>query len=324
MRKDKNSIKRIEKTPPKSFEKNYQIPFVYQTYTVSGGNVDYFINKCAKNGVMLLNVKKISVNQVVLTIKLRQTKKFFAITKDLCYNIKKVKGSGLFYPVFYLSKNIGLVLGALVFATIAFFANDFIFGFSYIGSGAVYSQKLSEYLQVKGVKVYSRFSQIDLKGLQNDILRESPYLTFASCKKEGNRLVVRTELAQTPAERLEGNVKEVRADTDGVIEFIKVYRGTAVVCVGDQVKKGDLLVDGYAVIKEQTIPINVIASVTIKANCFYEYFSPYDNCQEQAKVFAEVYFADRQAQSKEVEKTAVKGGFIYKVTLSYLRVYCVG
>lgn len=324
MWKDKNSNERIAKFPERKPKRSLRLPLVYQTYSVNGANVDYFINKCAKKGITLINVKKTSVNGVVLTIKLNQTKKFFAINKDLCYNIKKIKSSGLLYPVYYLSKNIGLVLGALVFAIVSFFASDLIFGFSYIGTGAIYSQKLSEYLNVKGVKVYSRFSEIDLKSLQNDILRESPYLTFASCEKQGNRLIIRTELAEIPTQRLEGNVKELRADVDGVVELVKVYRGTATVSVGDQVNSGDLLVDGYALIKEQILPINVIAEVTLKANCFYEYFSPKDNLEEQAQVFAEVYFADRQAKCSKVEKITVQGGFKYKVTLDFLRIYCVG
>ncbi len=314
MRKDKEFRKGL----------SLPIPAVYQTYSVSGMNVDYFLGKCVKNGLTLFNVRKINRTTVILTIKLQENNKFFAIAKDLCYNIKKIKGSGFLYPIFYLLKNAGLIIGSVIFIALAVISSDYILDISYSGTGSVYQSQISQYLSLKGVSVYSRFSKIDLNRLQDDILRENPYLSFASCKKVGNRLQVELALSNPKTEILDGNVFELRADCAGVVQSLKIYSGTATVSVGDNVKEGDLLVGGYAFIKEQQIKINVIASVTLRCECVYEYFSEENGEEEKAQLFAEIYYADKQANSAEVEKFSTNSGFVYKVTLSYLRVYCVG
>ena len=103
-----------------------------------------------------------------------------------------------------------------------------------------------------------------------------------------------------------------------------MYRGTAIVSVGSSVKAGDLLVDGIAVIKEQTVKINLLASITISCSATQEYRSEVEGEEEKAILFVEQNFADREIVSSTVKTEKINGEYVYSVTVCYKRVLCAG
>ena len=296
----------------------------YSTFEVRGLNLDRLINTLGKRGVGLIDVKKYSVRRLRVKVNSADDEKFFAITKELCYNIKKTGDGGKFYPFLYLYRNTGLLIGALLFIVSLVFINDIIFSFSFTGSGRIYAREIREYLNERGITEYTRFSDIDLKSLGNEILADNPHLSFADCRKAGNRLEIDTALSDEPVRTLDGNVKELRTDTAGVVESIKVYRGTAAVSEGQEVNEGDLLVDGYATVKEERVEINVIASVTLIAPFYFEYRSADPNAALIALMYAEEALGEKEILNSAVEKISDGGEYVFKVVLSYRKVFFAG
>ncbi len=294
------------------------------TYLIKGLNLDRFINTAKKRGIALYELKKYANNRLLVTVNFEESGKFFAIAKELCYNIKKVRDKGRAYPLLALYRSLGVVIGCLIISLSVICVNDYIFSFSFTGSGSVYKREVERYLGTCGIKEYSRFSDIDFDLLEDGILAQNPHLSFASCKKVGNRLVIDLALSTKKVETLKGDVYALYSDTDGVIEDIKVYRGTAVVSAGQSVRVGDLLVDGVAVIKEQTVKINLLASVTINCEGEYQYRSKIEGEEEKAVMFAEQYFDDREVLSSSVRVENIDGEYVYNVTVRYRRVICAG
>ena len=101
------------------------------TYKVEGLNLDRFINHLKKQGVSLYNIKKMGNNRLIVTVSFNQSRKFFAIAKELCYNIKKVKENGKALPLLMLWRRVGIVVGAIIFSIACYFFNDFIYVFSF-------------------------------------------------------------------------------------------------------------------------------------------------------------------------------------------------
>lgn len=297
---------------------------LFSKFEIRGMNLDRLINTLGKRGVGLNDVKKISNKRLEVTVNSSDNEKFFAITKELCYNVKKTGDGGRLYPALYLYRNIGLLVGALFFLTSLVFVNDIIFSFSFTGSGSIYSREIREYLNGRGVKEYTRFSDIDLQALGDEILADNPHLSFADCRKSGNRLEIETALSTNQVKTLDGDVKELRADRSGVVEKIKVYRGTAAVAEGQQVSAGDLLVEGYATVREERVEINVIAVVTVIAGFEYEYKTADENAADLALMYAEQEIKEKEILNSSVKKTASGGEYVYKVTLSYRKVYFAG
>ena len=297
---------------------------VYSQYRITGFNLDNLINYVKKRGITLVNVKKFQQNVMIVCVKHSESEKFFAIAKELCYNIKKIKDKGAFYPFLYLYKNIGLVIGSVILLVISIFANDFIFKIDFKGTGSVLKREIELCLQENGVTEFSRFSNLDVDELSRKLLSSNQRLTFVECRKEGNVLVVNSALASGSKDKLNGNAKELVSDVDGVVEELKIYRGSALVSVGDEIKKGQTLVDGHVTVKDQELEVNVLAVAYIKSKETYQHSSSRLLDKDSILAVYEEEFDDGEIIESKVNYFPTGKGYQYIVEIYYRRIIMVG
>ncbi len=298
--------------------------YLFTTYQVKGLNLDRFINYLKKQGIPLYQLKKRSNNCLLVSVNFFDRQKFFAIAKELCYNIKKVGENGKAYPLLSIFRSVGLVIGLVAILITCIIFDNYIFSFAFTGSGSVYKREVLEYLSGRGIKEYTTFSSIDLKRLEDDILSENSHLSFVSCQKKGNRLAIELVLSADKVDRLEGNHFELYSNCNGIVEDIKVYRGEAKVEKGQRVKKGDLLVDGNLLIKEQPVKVNILACVSLKTLYSYEYRSTLSGQEDIAQVLAEQFYSPLSIIESFVTAKEDNGEYIYCVDLWARKVLSVG
>lgn len=289
-------------------------------YEVEGLNQNLLLNALARRGVCVKNVEKFSAKKMRISISSSEKEKFFAITDELCYNVKQVGEYGRFYPFVYLIRHVGTICGIIFFIISVICANDLIFAFEFTGTGAVLEKEVRAVLKEEGVFEFGRFSKTDCKKLSKTILRSNPYLSYAGVKREGQKLFFDLVLSDKKAESIDMTVKRLVSDTDGVVKDIKVYRGTAVVKVGDTVSVGDVLVDGYAVIKDVTVDVNVIAAVTIEYERLAEVVLYCDDGEDIARAFAMAEYDQTEIVSDLVKKDKKGEQYIYTVCLKLKKV----
>ncbi len=294
------------------------------TYLIEGLNLDRFINSMKSKGITLYNLKKIGNKRLIVSVSYKESKIFFANAKEMCYNIKKIKEKGVFLPLIKLWHGVGVLVGTIIFAFSVFFFNDIIYDISFVGSGSVYKREVLSYLNGIGVKQYQRFSKFDFERIEDRVLADNKNLSFVAIEKHGNTLVVDLALAGDNVDRLDGNVYSLVSSVNGVIEKINVYRGTALFKKGDRVRKGDLLVDGVMTIKEQTIKINVLASLSIIAEEEFSFSSSEDNQEQKAELLACSNLTDEEIVDTITTKIKEKNGFIYKTIVKYRYIIYVG
>ncbi len=297
---------------------------VYETFRVRALNAEVLLNALVRRGVEVERAEKKDDKTLFITLKFSEKQKFFAIMRELCYtDTVRIKTSGRDKPLLYLLHNLGIIIGAAVFVALAAFSGDFVFSTEYTGSGKILKREIDGYLSSVGVKELSRFSSLDLKGLADGILTSSPRLSFVSCTKRGNRLVIDSALAEEEKDVLTGGVKELRAEEDGVIEKIKVYRGEAKVSVGDAVKKGDLIADGTATVGDGRVFVGVVARVSIKVKRTFTYYSQNAGEEKLCLMLAEARFGEDFAEER-ITVSEDKDGFVYTAELYYLRTTIAG
>ena len=289
-----------------------------------GLNQDRLIARLAKQGINLYDLKKVSNKKMYMSVNLNQSQKFFAITKEMCYNVKKARETGKHLWVYKLLTNFGLVLGALAFLVISFFSGDLLFGLEFSGNGEIYKNQVAEYLSRNGVQKYARFSDLKLDRLEDLVLANNDRLSFVSLEKKGNFLSVYLVLKTDKGEVLTGNATKLVATESGIVESVKVYRGTAKVGVGDIVSAGEILVEGFAVVKDQTIPVNVIAFVTVISQREFVFESPYSQDGDKAVAFAEENLSEREILGSTVTVEEDGDKYKYTVKTDYRSVFFVG
>ena len=294
----------------------------YTTYKVFGLNLDNLVNTLKNKGVVLKDIVKRDRKTLIVSVSSADTEKFFAITRELCYNIKKAGERGKYRFVLKITRNLGLIVGAVIFAVFSVIADDFVFSVDYTGSGSVYSREIGAFLESENVKPFARFSEIDLSVLSDKILARTENVSFAECTKVGNRLKINLVLSEKAAKPLGGDKETLVSDIDGEIEYVKVYRGTALKSVGDNVKAGEAILGGFAVIKDITVKVGIIATVAVKGEFTYVYESERDCDETVAEIFAETALGEREIISSEVNKTALgENLYEYKVKIVYRKIF---
>ena len=295
--------------------KGLSVP-VEVTYLLIGYNFEVLLNRLKRSAINVYNVKKKGKKQLYITINRRDDKNFFAIAKELCYNIKKIKDGGRAYPLLYFIRHIGVFFGALVFIVTLCLSSDRIYSFSFIGTGCVYEERAKEILQDEGVVLFGKFSDIDLKGLSASILQRCDDFSFVSCTKRGNRLVVELVLANRDFSPVNYADDAMICDYCGVVESIKVYRGTQIVKVGDRVEEGDTLVSGFYKHGESVVKTGALAVVTILSQKYVRMELPSDCMEEQAMILAAEENAVGTIVSANALKETISDRFIYTVELT--------
>ncbi len=297
---------------------------VKDTYLVEGLNLDRLLYYAKNKGLTLYDIKKITNKRLIVSLSLRESQIFFAIAKEMCYNIKKIRQKGIALPLLMLWQKTGIVLGAIIFCISSYVYNDFIYGFNFSGSGSVLEKDVLAYLSGVGIKPFSRFSDINVERLEDQILASHPNLSFVGITKKGNRLCFDLALANKSADILKGDIYSLTSKVSGTIEKIKVYRGTAMVKAGDSVKEGDLLVDGYMIIKEQTLKINVIASVSIIVSQEFIFTDKEEGQEQKTLLLAKAMTADKDVVSASATCTKEKEEYVYRITINYRYIICAG
>ncbi len=297
---------------------------LYVVYKIEGLNLDRFIERVGKSGIEIRDAKKSGNKQLTVTVNFKDSKKFFAIAKELCYNITKVKNKGKLLPFYSLYKSIGVLFGGIIFIAGCFFFNDFVLGVEFSGSGSVYKNRVEEYISAEYGEEALRFSNLDLPKLEDEILAKNHCFSFVSCKKRGNRLLVELVLSSQKTQVLSGKEYAFYAEADGVIEELKVYRGTPLFKEGDAVKKGDLLVEGVILSQDKQIKINVLATAKMICDFEFIYRSTEDNQEENALLLALSYLEERDMIFTNVEKEFCDNEFVYRVNMKYRRIFSVG
>lgn len=308
---------------PSNKVKGGKIKSVYTTYQVSGLNFPNLLNKLKKEDIELYEVSLIKPKVLCVSIKISDEQKFFAITKNLCYNIKKVNSKGKLLFLYNLLHAPSLCIGAVLFIALSILFSNVILGFSFVGNGNRYKNQVVRYLNDNGVKEMGFIAGVDLEKLSDGILSEFNEFSFVSCKKNGTRLLIELVLSENQTHIKDTNQKHLYSTVSGVVEEVKVYRGTKAVEIGDLVEEGDILVSGYMDFKDKRVEVNALAVVTIKAKKEFLYLSDSEFDEGNAEAFALASFVG-EADSLSVDKSQKNGKYYYKVTVYYKMVMYTG
>ncbi|MBQ9782613.1 MAG: sporulation protein YqfD [Clostridia bacterium] len=280
-------------------------------------NENYFMQILHRKGVDVLSLKRVDCNNVIITVDYNKRNIFFAICKNMCYNVKKVWYKGVMSPFVNLIRYGSVVIGFILFCILSSFLGDSILQVDFTGTGKIISNQTMHLLGEYGIEKYDRFSTIDYKSLENYILENSPNLSFVSCKKSGNRLIIDSVLSKVDYPSINRNGKNLLSDVDGVISKISVLRGTAQVQVGEKVKVGDILIGGFAVGKNEEIYESfALGYAIINYEYKQEFLTENTNIEyiNECKTILAFKFED-EVIGEKIE--LIDGGFSITLTLSH-------
>lgn len=261
------------------------------------------VDKLTAADIEVLGAEKKEKNAITVWVNGKDRKKVFAILQGSCYNITGTSFHGLERLKRACWKSAGLIAGAAVFLAGVCFVQSRVLKIEVVGSGAYYSKEVNEILSRNGAGF---FSSAPAEGAVTAEILALPRVSFCSVKLTGGVLTVTVEVSDENAV-IAG--APLLSPAEGTVEELVVVRGTALVSVGDSVRKGDVLVDNHAPVGEDgsgSRPLIVIARVKVSFTVEREY------ALGEAEALAQAYLD--YGEITDVKTTQTEKGFLVKGT----------
>ncbi len=270
----------------------------YVVIKVSGFSVERFINLAMNRNIFLSDIKYCK-NYVTMKVSIEGFRQLKPIAKKTRCNVSIIKKSGLPFLVFRYRKRKILAIGVLFFVISIYLLSTRVWLVNLEGLDRVDHSTLESFLKNEGLYISGKKSKIDKEKIKEDIINNFEDVAWVNIDLKGTKATVSIK---------ETIVKEMKADTestkptnivakqDGIIDTIVVSKGTGKVKPLDVVKKGDILIGGELVVKEDEFGVlkNYVASsgeVMAKTYYTFNFFVPF-NYEE--KVFTGQKEVDRR------------------------------
>jgi len=205
----------------------------------SGLNFNNFINFAIKNEIAINNVVKIDNKNYEFFVLNNGYKKLIKINK--IYNISVIKYGGIKYIYNLLLKRIGLLIGAVFVAISALIFEKTTLYINIVGNTG-YVNEIKKCINEYGIKT-GKINNYNKDELEKFLLNNIPQLSMVSVKTQGNTLLINTYDKQNENEFYEPMIAEYNM----LINEITLISGTLNVGKNSIVKKGDILVEAYAI-----------------------------------------------------------------------------
>ena len=227
--------------------------FGYVRFSAFGGFPERFINLCARNNIVLWDIR-------------RRDGVLYACTPIKCY--RKIRPSahksgmklrigqrrGLPFIVNRYRKRLGILIGIAIFAAVLIVNSNIIWVVKVKGNSEVKSEAILQTFEELGLHTGIKKSSIDIKNLELEAGKKLPQLSWLSVNINGSTATIEVrEAVKTPELLDENEPCNMKASFDGQIVRIASYDGNPAVKKGDSVVKGDLLISGIVENKDQTL-----------------------------------------------------------------------
>ena len=237
---------------------------------VTGEETLRFVNLCRNNGIELRHLVR-RENAIQMEIDAENFKKLRPLVRKTHVKIHILNRHGPAFFFYRHKRRWWFLLGMMVFAGMIYILSLFVWQIDIDGNRKYTDALILQALAKMDVKTGCRKSEIDLPKIEEELRIMYNEITWVSASIAGTKLQIELregdlKISGSSGGGQTGNVKRVEnrennpktqngesetdlpanlvADEDAIITNLVVRRGTVAVRYGDEVKKGDVLIEG--------------------------------------------------------------------------------
>ncbi len=244
--------------------------------TARGGFPERFINLCSKNGINIQNIKMFG-NTITASCDIKSYLKIRPVAKKSGMKVHMTKKCGLPFFLHKKRNRIGIIFGFvfLIFATS--FLSSRIWTVDVKGNENIPAEKIEEYFYEMGVKTGIKRNSINVKEKAREALKKIDGLMWAAVNTDGCKITieVKESVEKETENKKDGLPSNIVASNSGQIIRIENFLGTPVAEVGSAVEKGDVIVSGAVINKDESVSfykadakVTARTKNTVTATCF--------------------------------------------------------
>ena len=213
---------------------------------VEGYYIERFINICNFKNIYIWDLKRDKSTILYAKINRKDFKKLRNVCKKSNCKVKILnkKGASFFFDR-YKKRKIFFYLLMLITVFIIIISN-FIWNIEIIGLEDIDKQEILEIAKQNGLKVGKLKNKIDTKKIINDLRLKREDIAWAGIEIKGTNAIIKITKADLKPDIVDENEYfNIVSDKNCEILKINARNGTALVNIGDIIKKGDILIGGW-------------------------------------------------------------------------------
>ena len=269
---------------------------------VTGEETLRFVNLCRNNGIELRHLVR-KENAIQMEIDAENFKKLRPLVRKTHVKIHILNRHGPAFFFYRHKRRWWFLLGMTVFAGMIYILSLFVWQIDIDGNRKYTDALILQALAQMDVKTGCRKSEINLQGIEEELRIMYNEITWVSASIAGTKLQIELregdlKISGSSGGGQTGNVKRVEnrennpktqngesetdlpanlvADEDAIITNLVVRRGTVAVRYGDEVKKGDVLIEGKVYIYNEDETLKKVDYLTAEGDVFGKYQELYE------------------------------------------------
>nr|WP_294494944.1 sporulation protein YqfD [uncultured Mediterraneibacter sp.] len=221
----------------------------YVKICVEGYSPERFLNMCSYHQIYIWGLAP-SKNGYEMYMSIHDFRRIKPLAKKTHTKVILRERTGFPFFLFRYRKRKLFFIGLFLCAALLKIYSMFIWDIHFEGNERWPDETLAEYLRSEGISPLMLKSRVDCPGIVKSIRKEYNSIVWVSASIDGSRLKIQVKENEDTYPQGDTDVANEESPTDliaasdGVITSIVTRSGVPQVHVGDQVKKGDILVLG--------------------------------------------------------------------------------
>lgn len=245
----------------------------YLYISFQGPQTVRFLNLCRNHGIML---SKLEMGRARICV--RDFRKLQGIARKTRTRIHIEEKRGGCFLIQRILGHFSIVAAVLLFCGTLFLCSLFVWDISVEG-GKKYTQEwMLSYLQTQGIETGCLKSKVDCERIEQKIREDFRDIGWVSVALSGTCIrvsIVETQMPELYQPSLEAS--HLIAGHDGMVSYIMTRSGTPKVKLKQQVKKGDVLVEGMLRLYGEEGTVTECQGICADADIFIDFVKKYQN-----------------------------------------------
>ena len=226
------------------------------------------LNILWNENIHIINVKRIDVATIHITIDYNDYENMVQIVKKLNGKFKIVGSKGILFFVGKLKSKFFLTIGGGIFVILLLYFSTFVWSIEITTKQNVSPYEIRQQLYSLGIKPGISKKDIDFKEVEKKLENINSDILWLRARVEGSTLKIAIEEKVNPPEIKEEKYGNLVAKMDGEVSRVYAFSGRATVHSGEYVRAGDIVIEGINGKEEE--PYEVVPDGVVMANTFYE------------------------------------------------------
>ncbi len=213
--------------------------------TVEGYYIERFINICTASKILIWNLKREKGVKLYLNVGIQDFYRAVKVAKKLKCRIKIVKKRGIPFIINKYKKRKIFVLSLIIIVISLCISTNYVWNIEIKVEENLKIENIIQDVNEAGLKTGIRKNKIDIQDITNKIRLKRNDISWIGIELKGTNAIIKVVKAKEAPKLIDKkDYCNIVATKDGTISKIIAQNGTAIVKAGDEVKKGQVLIQG--------------------------------------------------------------------------------